>query len=260
MAKLLTSISLCALFLALAPGALAWDDDEAWFDPAYLQSLSLGSGTGLATIPCAEVIPHNNMVAGMDRFVVKGGIGLWDVFEIDAKADVGGNTITSNQFFTKLGQQIAMQGRMRILRQDSAGFSLALGLESPDLFNSLGSGYREDFHPQEPGSFNAYVVADRTLALLNGMVLDLGYGTGSYHDQPFGGLGVVAFPGMLLSVEYDGSGTNYAVRMMLSSQIKLDIAFVPGAINMVKDTLGQIMQRSLVFGVSYTEPIQWGWF
>jgi hypothetical protein len=249
-----------AFLCALAGDALAWDEDEAWFDPAYLESLSLGSGTGLATIPCAEVIPHNNMVAGMDRFVVKGGIGLWDVFEIDAKADVGGNTITSNQFFTKLGQQIAMQGRMRLLRQDSAGFSLALGLESPDFFNSLGSGYREDFHAQVPGGFNAYAVATRSLSLLNGMVLDLGYGTGSYHDMPFGGLGVVAFPGLLLSAEYDGAGTNYAVRMMLSSQIKLDIDFVPGTMELVKDTLGQIMRSSLVFGVSYTEPIQWGWF
>jgi hypothetical protein len=71
---------------------------------------------------------------------------------------------------------------------------------------------------------------------------------------------VVAFPGLLLSAEYDGAGTNYAVRMMLSSQIKLDIVFVPGTIDLVKDTLGQIMRSSLVFGVSYTEPIQWGWF
>jgi hypothetical protein len=240
------------LLFSLPFSAQAWSDED-WFDPAYLEGLAMGTGTGLLGIPSAEVIPHNTLVAGLHRFNAKAGYGVFDVLEISASADLEGYTDLLN-----IPQKMSAQAKLRLLRQDQHFISLAGGVESP-YFDSAGV-YAPLFHPQQRGRPSWYGVATRTLSWLNGMAINAGYGSGAYQDQCFGGLAAVVFPGFLAMAEFDGVGTNVGARMMLSSQIKLDLgAYHLQSIN-PDQTLGQVLQHNIFFGITYTEAVQWGWF
>jgi hypothetical protein len=266
---------LCLLLL----GGAAARAEEDWFDPAYLQGHTIANGTGFIAVPAAQVLEGNALSGSIHRYQLKIGYGLWDLAEFGLSDDL--NQDTSIQ---SILDNLHLHGRLQFLKQDvesalavlarkalalpessfeqfdlSAGVE-NLGFEAPGWGRGIAFHAFQDPDPGGPGPQVYYLVAGRTVPYLPSMMATLGWAwAGGIRQGLFGNLSKILFPGMLAEAEYDGQGTNVGVRMLLSSQIKLDLALYHTQDVDFNQYFGRFLERNSVFGVSYTESVQWGW-
>lgn len=244
------------LFLGLCAPARA---EEDWFDPAYIQGHTVGNGTGYIAVPAARVLENNWLSGGIHRYQFKLGFGLWDRIEAgianDLKQDVSIQDILYNVHF---------HGRVQLLKEEVQGVDFSAGAENIG-FEAARWGRGLAFQTLSPDSsvvFGSsqlyYLVAGRTVPYFPSMMATVGYAGGST-EGVFGNISKILFPGCLAEAEYDGRGTNLGFRALLSTQIKLDLAVYHIQDIDTQAYFGRFLERNIIFGISYTEPVQWGW-
>ncbi len=80
-----------------------------------------------------------------------------------------------------------------------------------------------------------------------------GYGGGEQPSAGFGALAFAPFPGMACMAEYNERYTNLGVRVLLSTQIKLDLDVCQLQAMDPRAPFADVLQNNVVFGVSYSE-------
>ena len=183
---------------------------------------------------------------------------IWDILEAgfsnDLKQDVSIQDILYN---------LHLHGRVQMLREEAHGVDFSAGAENVGLEAAQwGQGLAfQTFSPSGvtfPSPQVYYLVAGRSVPYVPSMMATLGYAGGATEGL-FGNLSKILFPGCLAEVEYDGHGTNAGFRALLSTQIKLDLAVYHIQDIDPQQYFGRFLERNVIFGISYTEPIQWSW-
>ncbi len=237
-------ISLTGVILILGMGSSVWGEIEksTWY---LNRSASILGPTGWINIPSAEVAEAGHFNAGLHRGEAKLNLGILDILEggIYFRPDLLGDQFRPYRDLSSwehaeenipafLRDAFRGQGKIRILDQNWAGISLAGGIEGD----------------------NAYLVIQRYISGLSRMMLLAGWGTGRF-EKGFGGLSKTLFPGAELIFEVDGIGINVGLRMLLASNLILDLAVQNiNAIGEVRN-LGEIIGEHFLFGVTYVEEI-----
>ena len=234
-----------------------------WFDPAYLEANTQDYGTGFIAVPAASVIPHGWLSAGLHRYQVKVNYGLWDMLEAGLSADVEGYTDLRN-----IPQKTLVYARLRVLRQDKHGISVAGGMNGlgwEDLGFDL-FGFQAD--PAFQFTQVYYAGAGRTVPGLPSMVITAGAAMSPEFTQDFGGgfkaviaseswfianVSQVVFDGLMAMLEKDRTGINVGFRMLLSAEIKLDLALYQAQSIQTSRPFADVLDRNIRFGISYTE-------
>ncbi len=222
----------------------AWGEIEK--STRYLnRSASLLGPTGWINIPSAEVAEAGHFNAALHRGEAKLNLGMLDIVEggIYFRADLLGDQFRPYRNLSSwkhveenipafLRDAFRGQGKIKILDQNWAGISLAGGIEGD----------------------NTYLVIQRYISGLSRMMLLAGWGTGRF-EKGFGGLSKTLFPGAELIFEVDGIGINVGLRMLLASNLILDLAVQNiNAIGEVQN-LGKIIGDHFLFGVTYVEEL-----
>ncbi len=209
------------------------------------RSASLRGPTGWINIPSAEVAEDGHFNAAIHRGEAKLNLGILDILEggIYFRADLMGDQFRPYRNLSSwehaeenipafLRDAFRGQGKIKFLDQNWAGISLAGGIEGD----------------------NTYIVIQRYILGLSQMMLLAGWGTGRF-EKGFGGLSKTLFAGAELIFEVDGIGINVGLRMLLASNLILDLAVQNiNAIGEVSN-LGEIMGEHFLFGVTYVEEI-----
>ena len=232
-----------ALLLLATPAFASVEDD--WFDPAFIEANTLKAGTGFILVPSPEVIPGGVVSASIHRYQIKVDYGLWDIFELGITSDLDGYLLTDayhNQLF---------YARLRLLSADKNGIGLSVGADGLGL---------EDFGlPAQPKASlehleRIYAVAGLPLPFYPSMMLTAGWGTGAMPAHYFFNVSKVMIPGLLAMAEYDGFGTNFGARFLLSPKIKLDIDFVHTQEVDGNKPFALVLENNIRFGITYSEP------
>jgi hypothetical protein len=236
---------LIAIFLLLAAHLCASLEEDDWFDPAFIEANTLTGGTGFIFVPSPEVIPGGVVSAAIHRYQIKIDYGLWDVFELGVTANLDGYHIDQayhNQLF---------YGRARILSQDRNGIALSVGFDSVGLQDL---GLPTEPNPSLAGQERFYAVSGLALPFYPSLMLTAGWGAGAMPDRWFFNMSKVVIPGLLAMAEYDGVGTNFGVRFLLSPRIKLDLDLTHTQYIYSDTTMAEALESNVWFGISYTEP------
>ncbi len=238
--------ALALAYLFVPCPSKAWDD-AAWFDPAFIEAHAQSGGSGFLATPSPDVLPRGLLTAGIHRYRLKAGWGALDI------AELGISTELDSWHLDDAEKNNLFYGRVRFLDRLKHGISLSVGAEGIGL-EDLGA-ERSTFIARDELKHEdrVYVVAGREIPGLDWAFFSLGYGSGALAGHGFGSLSVVALPGLLAITEYDGAWTNLGARLLLSTQIKLDLALMG-----VQDIDGnkpfaRVLDRNIRFGVSYTE-------
>jgi hypothetical protein len=233
------------IFLLLAGSASAGLEDDDWFDPAFIEANTLTGGTGFIQVPSPEVIPGGVISAAIHRYQIKIDYGLWDIFELGFTANLDGYEIRDlyhNQLF---------YGRARILSQERNGIGLSVGFDSIALQDF---GFPTLPNPSLAGMERFYVVSGLPLPFAPSWMATAGWGAGAMPDRWFFNLSKVVIPGLLGMAEYDGFGTNFGVRFLLSPRIKLDLDLTHTQYIYADTTMAQALESNVWFGITYSEP------
>jgi hypothetical protein len=239
-----------ALFFLLsilaAPAAAGWYDD-AWFDPAFLESHGLAGGSGFINLPSPEVLPAGLMAGGLHRYRAKVSRGFYGFAEAGLSVELEGwklGDIEKNNLFN---------GRLALLTPARNGVALAVGADQvgPEDFGATSLGFiaRDEFKDED----RYYAMLGLVPPRLPMVYVAGGYVGGRRGGSPVAALGVVIIPGLLGLAEYDGVGTNVGARALLSTQIKLDLSLVRLQSMRREDPFANVLQQNLRFGVSYSE-------
>lgn len=236
-----------ALWLMLsAPLSGGIEDD--WFDPAFIEANTLKGGTGFISVPSPEVIPGGVLSASIHRYQVKLDYGLWDTLEVGITADLDGyllEDVERNQI---------LYARARLLSHEKHGVGLSLGVDGvgpEDLgLKSIGLNPSPRLELME----RLYAVTGLPLPFYPSMMITAGWGSGAMPAHWFVNISKVLIPGLLLMAEYDGFGSNYGARFLLSERIKLDLDFI-NVQGVYSDSSGaKILNDHIRFGITYSEP------
>jgi hypothetical protein len=241
-----------ALLLALAfgPGALraaSWWDD-AWLDPALLEAHSLEGGSGFIHVPFPQSLPNGLLTGAIHRYRIKVGRGFPYGLEAGGQVELEGWTLNEAE------KRNLLYARWAPIRPERFGVGLAVGVESVGMedlgLKNLGFLPVDDLEPLD----RAYAVAGGPVPKLEMFYWAAGYSGG--HTRPSGGMGALAFapfPGLALMGEYDESYTNVGLRLLLSTQIKLDLS-VSHLQTIDRDRpFSEVLDKNVRFGISYSE-------
>ena len=228
------------MLLAVSGSARA-EVDEATRLLAH--SCSLQGPTGWINIPSADVAGDNQISAAIHRGDAKINAGLWDVVEggIFLQADIVGprfdeyrnlsnwdSVKTNVSGFVK--DTFFGQAKIKLLDQDWAGIGLAGGVERQD----------------------GYVVAQRYFSGVSRVTVLAGWGNGRF-SKGFGGFSKTIAPGAEVTFEYDGTGMNTGIRMLLAENVVFNLAIQQlDTIGEVQN-LGEVISVHLLFGITYLE-------
>lgn len=232
--------------------------DDGWFDPAFLEANSIAGATGFINVPTSEVLPAGDFSAAIHLYQVDVGYGLWDAFEIGFTTNLGGFSALSPLETTSqlqiLYENELFYARLRLLSLEKQGFGLSVGaggLGWQDFgFSSLG--YTTP--PSVAALETFYAVAEAAVPGLPSALLTGGWESGDMPVHGFVNLSKVIFPGFLAMGEYDGFGTNFGIRLLLSPRIKLDLAFVNTQSVDWSQPFSDVLHQNVNFGVTYSEP------
>lgn len=240
------SLFFVAVLLALSGEARAWWED-AWFDPAFIESHQLGGGTGFILVPAPEVLANGVTAGGLHRYNAKLGRGFWDLIEAGASIELEGWKLDDAE---KVNQ---LYGRLAVLRPAQHGFALAVGADQVG-FEDLG--FRSlKFNPKEELQYEDryYAMAGLVPTKLQMLYLAAGYIGSRTGGSAVGAVALVLFPGLLAIGEYDGVGSNVGMRALLSTQIKLDLSLLHLQTIDTGRPFALVLENNVRFGVSYSE-------
>jgi hypothetical protein len=235
---------LIAIFL-LTSATLSAGLEDDWFDPAFIEANSLEGGSGFVLVPSPEVIPGGVVSAAIHRYQVKIDYGLWDIFEFGLTANLDGyyvDQLYHNQLFF---------GKARLLSLDKNGIGLSVGFESIGL-QDLGVPTLPN--PNLVGQERFYVVSGLPVPFYPSLMVTAGWGAGAMPDRWFFNLSKVIIPGMLGMAEYDGFYSNFGVRFLLSTRIKLDLDLTHAQAITADTTMSDALENNVWFGITYSEP------
>jgi hypothetical protein len=97
-------------------------------------------------------------------------------------------------------------------------------------------------------------VVQRYFSTLGQIMAVAGYGNGRF-NHGFGGISKTIFPGADFLVEYDGRGINFGGRILLAKHLVFLLAIQDARGITEVSSLGDIIGRHLLFGVSYRERL-----
>jgi hypothetical protein len=122
------------------------------------------------------------------------------------------------------------QAKLKLLDQDWAGLGLAAGIEEQD----------------------PYVVAEKYFVELSRVTVVAGWGRGRF-NQGFGGFSKAIMPGAEVIFEFDGTGINTGLKMLLARNLVLAIAIQDvNTLGEIK-SLGDVIGNHFLFGITYVE-------
>jgi hypothetical protein len=240
--------------LTCLPGlARAWWED-AWFDPAFLESHSLAGGSGFILVPSPEVLSGGLTAGGLHRYRAKLGHGFWNFLELGGTIELEGWKLDDAE------KNNQVYGRLALLRPSQTGFALAVGADQvgPEDFGlkPIDLGFRKiEYIPKEAflNDDRYYAMAGLVPSKLPMLYLALGYIGGHHGGSVAGAAGLVVFPGLLGIAEYDGLGSNLGLRALLSTQIKLDLDLIHLQTIDRARPFALVLENNVRFGVSYSE-------
>lgn len=237
------------LLLALPPLALSGSGDDDWFDPAFIEANTLKAGTGFILVPSPEVIPAGVISASIHRYQVKIDYGLWDLLELGVTADLDGYRLWEDGSRNQI-----LYARARLLSYDKNGIGLSIGADGIG-FEDLG-GKSAGFLPKASleNLERVYAVAGLPLPFYPSLMVTAGWGSGAMPAHYFFNVAKVVMPGLLAMAEYDGFGSNFGARFLLSPRIKLDVDFTHTQEVYRETPLAKMLENNVRFGISYTEP------
>lgn len=240
--------ALLALLALLPTLSLAAFEDD-WFDPAFLEANSFQGATGFILVPSPEVLPGGAVSGSIHRYQIKLGYGALHWFELGVTADLDGYDFARDWSRNQL-----LFGRVRLLSQERQGIGLSVGVDGIGM-EDLGLG-QYGFLPKAglEELERVYATAGGSLPFYPSLMLVAGYGSGAMGGHAFGGIYKVLVPGLMAMAEYDGFGTNFGTRYLLSPRIKLDLAFVNAQDTDSRKPFARVLERNIRFGVSYSEP------
>jgi hypothetical protein len=230
--------------LLLIGSAHAWAKvDEA--TQLLERACSLQGSTGWINLPSADITAHNHVSASIHRGDAKVNFGLLDIVEggiyfpadqLGTRSEPYRNLSSWERIQTQIPEFVketfSGQAKLKALDQDWAGLSLAGGIE------------RRDY----------YVVAQRYFGGVSKVTLLGGWGTGRFTNG-FGGLSKTIMPGAEIIFEYDGTGMNAGVRMLLAQNVVFNLAIQNlNTIGEVQN-LGEVIGLHLLFGITYVEKL-----
>lgn len=237
-------------FLVLSLGLLGASTPSAWakMDEATAlleRACSLQGSTGWINVPSAGVPGFYDLSAAIHRGEAKINLGLLDIFEggIYFPADKLGQRFdqyhnlsswerVENQVPAFIKGSFYGQGKIKFLDQDWAGISAAVGQERLDY----------------------YGVVQRYFGGTSRFTLLAGWGRGRF-VKGFGGLSKAIMPGAEVILEYDGTGMNAGVRMLLAQNVVFNLGIQNlNTIGEVQN-LGEVIGVHLLFGITYVERL-----
>jgi hypothetical protein len=258
---ILKGFPLLFCLLCLLPGAARagfWDD--AWLDPALLQAQDLNGGSGFIHVPAPQSLPDGMLTGGLHGYVVQGGRGFVDGLEAGGEIQLDGWDPQSQSEIdgwtpSDAGKENLLYARWSPLAQGpKCPIGLSMGVEGVGIQN-LDS--KQTPLASLQGLERQYVVAGGMVPDLPMLYIAGGYGGGSQASAGFGSLAFAPFPGMACMVEYNEGYTDFGVRVLLSTQIKLDLDL--SRAQQAADIIGSrqpfdlVLTDNVVFGVSYSE-------
>lgn len=240
-----------ALALALAgPACLraaSWWDD-AWLDPALLEAHSLEGGSGFIHVPVPQSLPKGVLTGAIHRYRIKGGRGF------PLGVEVGGQIELEGWKANEIEKRNLLYARWAPLRPERFGLGLAVGVESVGMedlgLKSLGYLPVAVLEPLE----RAYAVAGGPIPKFEMFYAVLGYSGGPL--RPSGVLAALAFapfPGIATIAEYEEGYTHLGLRVLLSTQIKLDLSMSKLQSIDRSRPFAEVLDKNLRFGISYSE-------
>ncbi|MCD4813343.1 hypothetical protein K8S19_06590 [bacterium] len=212
----------------------------------YLErGTSLAGPTGWVNIPSASVPGSGNLSAGIHLNRAKINIGLFDFIEaglffnadelaaaFEPYRNLSRWDLVEKNVPAFLKDAFRGQAKLKLLDQDWAAIGLAVGVEEQDY----------------------YCTVQRFFTGLSNVTLLVGWGTGRFEKGYFG-LGKTLFPGSEMIFEYDATGINIGIRMLLASNLVLSIAGRNlDTIGEVQN-LGEVISDHLIFGITYVEKL-----
>lgn len=236
--------------LALAlPGCLSagwWDD--AWLDPALLEAHSLEGGSGFIHAPAPQSLPNGLLTAAIHRYRVKLGRGLPWGFEAGLQVELEGWKAN------EIEKRNLLYARWAPLHPSRYGVGLAVGVESVGMedlgLKSLGYLPVSELDPLE----RAYAVVGGPLPSLEMFYWAVGYAGGPLRTSSgFGALAFAPFAGLAMMAEYEERSVNAGLRVLLSTQIKLDLSLSRIETIRGDQPFADVLEDNLRFGISYSE-------
>lgn len=241
------ALLLLAPALPLGLAAASWWDD-AWLDPALLEAHSQEGGSGFIHVPLPQSLPNGLVTGAIHRYRLKLGRGFPHGLE------AGGQVELEAWKIDELEKRNLLYARWAPLSPARHGIGLALGVESVGLedlgLRGLGFLPVEGLEPLD----RAYAVAGGPLPKLEMLYLSVGYAGGSARPSaPLGALAFAPFPGVLLALEREAAAWHLGLRMLLSTQIKLDLSLSRMDRIRGDEPFARVLEGNLRFGVSYSE-------
>lgn len=235
-----------ALCFALPLRAGWWDD--AWLDPALLEAHSLEGGSGFIHVPSPQSLPPGLLTGAIHRYRAKLGRGFPLGLEAGFSVELEGWNMDEAE------KRNLLYVRWAPLSPARHGLGLAFGAEGVG-FEDLGFG-RLGYLPRVEleADDRLYAVAGAPLPGLPMFYAAAGYSGG--RRRPSGGMGVLAFApfaGIVGLVEYDEQALNAGLRVLLSTQIKLDLSLGDILSLRTDRPFADVLNNNLRFGVSYSE-------
>jgi hypothetical protein len=230
-----------------------WDD--AWLDPALLQAEDLNGGSGFIHVPAPQSLPDGLLTGSIHSYQVQAGRGFPYGIEAGGLVQLDGwDPQTQSEIdgwvWGDAGKENLINARWSPLAQGPhCPIGLAVGVE--------GVGIQNLDPKQTPlaslqGLERQYVVAGGMVPDLPMLYVAGGYGGGSQRSAGFGALAFAPFPGMAAMAEYNNGYTDLGVRVMLSTQIKLDLA-LSRIQDMYRDQpFDVVLTDNVSFGISYS--------
>jgi hypothetical protein len=268
--------ALCLLALTGPLRADFWRD--AWLDPAELEAVTLGGGSGMIHAPAAQSLPDGEVTAGLHAYRLAVERGFPYGFEAGLQMELDGLDQDGSSVF----KRELIHARWAILQPDRYGLGLAVGVEGVGLgdlgFNVsnldyLASQVRPGTDSDGPevdrakatalaqarhlGSLQAlqrqYVVLGGPIPRLPMAYAEVGYDGGRVGaPQAFGAIAIAPVAGAAVFAEYD-RGTNIGARLLLSTQIKMDLSVSDIQSIDWQQSFDLVMVNNVRFGVSYSE-------
>jgi hypothetical protein len=239
--------ALLALALPAALPAVSWWDD-AWLDPALLEAHSLEGGSGFIHVPLPQTLRDGLLTGAIHRYRVKAGRGfpLW--LEAGLQVEVEGWSANEAE------KRNLLYARWAPLQPSRFGIGMAVGVESVGMedlgLKNLGFLPVASLEPLE----RAYAVAGGPLPGLEMFYAVLGYSGGPQRPSgPMAALAFAPFAGLAFLTEHEEGYTHAGLRLLLSTQIKLDLS-----LNRLQSIdparpFADVLDRNLRFGISYSE-------
>jgi len=226
-----------------------------------LQAQDLVGGSGFIKVPAPQSLPNGLLTGGIHGYRIAVGDGF--PYGIEAGGQVQLDA-WSEQLHSEVDEwQIGKNGNGNALKENLLYARWSPLQQGPHCLIGLSAGW-EGVGMQDLGfkmpPLGSLTHTERFYAVAGGMVPKLpmlyiagGYGGGDQRTAGFGALAFAPFPGLAALAEYNEGYTDVGVRILLSTQIKLDLDLNRLQTLHAHQPFDLVLTNNVVFGVSYSE-------